>query len=67
MTGFEQEFLTTLIYGLVLIFPVWRIYERAGLNPAYVLFLFVPYVGWFVVLAILGLMDWPSARRRAEQ
>lgn len=48
----------SLIVSLALIVPVWRIFVRAGLNPALSLLIFIPVIGFFVVAAILGLSRW---------
>lgn len=66
MSHWEQELLTTLFYGLLIVWPVWRIFLRAGLNPLFALLLFVPFIGWFAVLAILGLSRWPATEGVSE-
>ena len=66
MTRWEAEILTTLLYGLLIVWPVWRIHLRAGLNPLFALLLFVPFIGWFAVLAILGLSRWPATEGAIE-
>jgi len=67
MSHWEQELLTTVLCGLLIIWPVWRIFNRAGLNPVLALLLFVPFIGWFAVLAILGLSRWPATEGEAEE
>tara|TARA_R110000787_G_scaffold46459_1_gene112712 strand:- start:1929 stop:2147 length:219 start_codon:yes stop_codon:yes gene_type:complete len=66
MTRWEAEILTTLLYGLLIVWPVWRIHLRAGLNPLFALLVFVPFIGWFAALAILGLSRWPATEGPAE-
>jgi len=57
-----------LVLALVLIVPTWRICARAGFSGALSLFLLVPAIGAFIVMAILAFSDWPNgeapARRR---
>ncbi len=52
------------IYGLpialLLIFPLWRLHERAGLNPFWALLVFVPAIGVLMVVVHLALARWPS-------
>jgi hypothetical protein len=50
----------SLPIGLLLIIPLWRIFQRAGLMPALALLVFVPFLGPFVVLAILAFSRWPA-------
>lgn len=52
-----------LIIGAILIVPIWRIFKRAGLNPAFSLFIFVPWVGWLIVYCLLAFMPWPAAEQ----
>jgi hypothetical protein len=55
------------IYGIVLFvligIPAWRICSRAGFNPAWSLFVLIPYFGALVVVARLALSDWPKFKR----
>jgi hypothetical protein len=52
-----------LIVALIVMFPLWRIFKRAGFNPALSLLVFVPWVGFLIVSAILAFGEWPSLRR----
>ena len=55
-----------IIFGLLVIYPLWRIYERTGLNPLLALLIFLPGIGWLLTLLPLAFMDWPNQppRRR---
>ena len=46
--------------ALVLIVPMWRIFDRAGLNPYLSLILFVPFFGLLIVLLMLAFTGWPN-------
>lgn len=52
--------LVHLAVALVLIIPTWRICTRAGFSGALALFHLVPFIGSFIVMAILAFSDWPS-------
>jgi hypothetical protein len=52
-----------LIVALIVMFPLWRIFKRAGFNPALSLLVFVPWAGFLIVSAILAFGEWPSLRR----
>ena len=51
---------TGFLMSLVLIIPVWRIYRRAGFNPAWSLLLFIPGLGFLICLLFLALRPWPG-------
>lgn len=61
----EQLFANTVLASL-LIYPVRRIFRRAGLNPSYGFLLYFPYAGLFIVSGILALVEWPSTPEQQE-
>lgn len=48
------------IFSLVFVYPAWRIFDKAGLNPALSLFIFIPGIGVFVSVCILAFSVWPN-------
>ena len=48
----------TVVIAVLLLFPVWKIFDRAGLNPKLSLTLFIPFVGMLVAGLILALSEW---------
>ena len=59
----DKQFMGTLILQLLilailLLYPAWRIYQRAGLNPYLSLTILVPYIGLLVCGIILAISDW---------
>lgn len=58
--------LPPIIGAVLIIIPLWRVFARAGLNPAFSLFVLVPVIGVLIAAAILAFSDWPAAKRRAE-
>ena len=48
----------TVGIAIFLLFPFWRIYKRAGLNPYLTLFLFLPIGGIFITGIILAASKW---------
>lgn len=52
-----------VIFGLLVVYPVWRVYERAGLNPLFALLVFFPGIGWMLALLPLAFQDWPNRGR----
>ena len=59
--GFFGNLVIVLIIGLLLIYPLWRIFSRAGLMPALSLLVFIPspFLGPFVALILLAFNSWP--------
>jgi hypothetical protein len=52
----------SLGFAAVVVIPVWRIFQRAGLQPAWSLTLFLPFIGPLVTLAIVAFSTWgPTA------
>ena len=49
-----------MLLALVLIVPTWRICARAGFSGALSLFLLVPLIGPFIVMAVLAFSTWPA-------
>jgi hypothetical protein len=49
-------------FALLVLIPLWRILQRAGLPPALALVALVPYLGILVVAAILALARWSGVR-----
>lgn len=48
-----------LVAALIAIYPSWKIFQRAGLNPALSLLIFLPLVGLWIAGAILAFSKWP--------
>ena len=55
-----------MLLALVLTVPTWRICARAGFSGALSLFLLVPVIGPFIVMAILAFGDWPNGESRPK-
>ena len=49
-----------LFAALIVIYPLWKIFAKAGLTPALSLFSFVPGLGYLIVACILAFSDWPA-------
>jgi hypothetical protein len=58
--------LPPIIVAVLIIIPLWRVFSRSGLNPAFSLFVLVPVIGVLIAAAILACSDWPAAKQRAE-
>lgn len=48
----------------IILYPAWRIFQRAGLNPALSLLLLIPLVGYIIALCVLGFSKWPQEMGR---
>ena len=66
--GIEMDVyvLVAVIIGYItwcglMIFPLWRVFARTGMAPAWSLLFAVPVAGPLLVLVLLAFSDWPSA------
>jgi hypothetical protein len=56
--------LITVIGTVLLVAPLWRICGRAGFTPALALLAIIPWLGFVIVAAVLGFVEWPSLKKR---
>lgn len=64
LTHILGQVMAWVVVASLLIYPTWRIFRRAGLNPVLSLFLYIPYMGLFIVSGILALAEWPAVDRK---
>ena len=62
----ENLILETIITAALLLFPFWKIYSRAGLNPYLSLTLLIPGFGLLIASIILAVSKWEIRSVRAE-
>lgn len=48
------------LFNLLVLWPLWQIFGRAGLPCAWALLVLVPGVGLFLALIVLGHSRWPN-------
>jgi hypothetical protein len=60
------DMLFTLPVSFLVILPLWRIYDRAGINPLWALLVFLPVVGLFLPLLVLAFARWPKIEGEAS-
>ena len=48
-----------LLFHVLLVWPMWRLYRRVGLPPAWALLALVPVFGLGLALAPLAVKRWP--------
>jgi hypothetical protein len=58
--GRMGDFVVLVLAMALIFFPFWKIFRRVGLNPAFSLFAFIPYLGWMIAGAILAFSKWPA-------
>ena len=66
MSELQEEILYTVILGLILIYPLWRIHSRAGFNPLLSLFIFLPFLGYLIVYLMLAFRRWPATEMSSQ-
>lgn len=57
---------TMTLFNALIVWPLWRIFRRAGLKPYWALAVFVPLVGLALVVGVLGHSRWPLLPERAK-
>lgn len=61
--GLTTGLITSVFFGVLFLYPFWRCLSRAGYKPAWSLVILVPFVGFFaipVLLGVLALGNWPA-------
>lgn len=48
------------LLGLLIVVPVWRAYDKAGLSPFLSLVVLIPYAGPVLAAGILAFAVWPK-------
>lgn len=61
----ENIIIEVVLSAILLLFPLWRIFKRAGLSPTLSLTVLITYLGLFVGGLILALAPW-KRRNQAE-
>lgn len=56
-----MEFLWLLFVGVIVIWPFWRIFSKAGFNGALAILMLVPIIN-VVMIFYLAFSEWPSLR-----
>lgn len=54
----EDIIIAIIIQAIVFLYPVWRIYQRAGINPGLSLTVIIPKLGLIVCALILVFSKW---------
>lgn len=49
-----------IVVCAILIVPLWRVHQRAGLSPVLSLLVAIPLAGPLVVLLLLAFTEWPA-------
>ncbi len=53
-----KELVLDALFSALLVIPAWKIFIRAGLSPYFSVVIFVPYIGFMLVIAMLAFMTW---------
>ena len=52
-----------LVFNVLAVWPLWRVFRRVGLPPTQALLVFVPVLGLVLVIVILAIRAWPLVPR----
>lgn len=47
---------------MLMVIPLWRIFQRAGFTPLLALLALIPGIGWAICVLILALGQWRTER-----
>lgn len=67
LAGWQLALLVHGVLALVGLWPALRLLERAGLPKAWVLWPFLPVLGWPVFATLLAFKAWPALPPREEK
>lgn len=56
-----MELLVGVVALLLVVYPMWKITERSGLNPYWALVCIIP-LGLVVLLWVIAMRPWPDGR-----
>lgn len=59
-SGGGSFWVEAIITAVILLYPMWRIFSRAGLAAPLSLIVLVPGLGSLICVAILAFSRWPS-------
>jgi len=51
----------------LLLFPLWKIFGKAGLHPALSLITLIPMIGGIVCIIVLAFARWPATEGRSTK
>ncbi len=54
----------SLPISLLVLIPLWRLFDRAGLSPLWSLLVLIPGIGLLIAPAILAFASWPKGEAR---
>ena len=58
--------LLTLGIGIVLVFPLWRVFERAGIPAPIALLAFLGFPGLWIAATVLAFGRWSAVEGEAQ-
>jgi len=64
---FVGLFVHTVIAAALFLFPFWRAFSRAGLDPKLALVVFIPpLIGPLIAMGLLAFSDWPAGEAERD-
>ena len=58
--GIDNGFEMDLVISVLMLYPMIRIFKRAGLPPYFGVLVMTPYIGLFICFTILTFKKWPN-------
>lgn len=54
------ELISLVLFAVVPIWLLWKVFARVGMPGAYALLILVPGLGWVIALWLLAFGKWPA-------
>ena len=56
--------LNGFLFGVLILYPVYRICKRIGLPGVYALPTLIPFVGWIITASLIAHRPWPIEEKQ---
>lgn len=53
-----------VVVGFLFVLPLWRVFDRAGLNPNTAFLALIPFAGLPIALGMAAFKVWPNGEAR---
>ena len=63
----DDPWMLNLLVGALALYPLFRIFRRAGLSPWPSVLVLVPIIGWPLVGSLLAFPRWPAVAPRRKK
>lgn len=62
MDSVVGEWISWLVFLAVIGIPIWKMFDKAGINKGWLVTLLFPFIGYVITLIVLAVSRWPNTR-----